>query len=226
MDQGREDNTGRTTNPPKRYSRVPPGFRSAKRLKVVSNENIATEAKMNHSKKQFFPQYDMWWWWWLSSHDNEWWGCIQWPITFQNRFWECTSVGGGACIELNKEDELWWRTLARTIDNMLFSMSTILSVRPDLEEELMRNPHPSIKCLLNAMCCFKRQEFARGKGLWMDKVSNFRNQSSPWDACGTEDAQIMSHLDFLQQHDSTSVCSNDDCPRSVRLRTSRKIILK
>ena len=47
VDQGREDNTGRSTNPKrKRYSRVPPGFRSAKRLKVVSNENIATEAKM------------------------------------------------------------------------------------------------------------------------------------------------------------------------------------
>ena len=60
VDQGREDNTCRSTNPKrKRYSRVPPGFRSAKRLKVVSNENIATEAKMNHSKKQLIPQYDM-----------------------------------------------------------------------------------------------------------------------------------------------------------------------
>ena len=49
----------------------------------------------------------------------------------------------------------------------------------------------------------------------MDKVLNFRNQSTPWDAYGTEDAQIVSHLDFLQQHDSTSVCSNDDCPRGI-----------
>ena len=39
----------------------------------------------------------------------------------------------------------------RTIDNMLFAMFVIFSVRPDLEEELTRDPHPSITCLLNVL---------------------------------------------------------------------------
>jgi len=112
-----------------------------------------------------------------------------------------------------------------TVDNILSILHLILSARPGLMAA-MSSGGDAVNCLQEVMACFREGDFDLGKAIWLEIILQYNPNDKLWDAWGSEDGQLVSHLEGIQEHNWTTVCSNECCPRPVRLRSSKQIALK
>ena len=112
------------------------------------------------------------------------------------------------------------------IDNVLYILHNILSMRSDIKETLSRSDILVCKTLLEVHNYFLQGRWSHGKYAWLTKLCGYGDTESPWDVYGSEFERVVKFLSGIQGSKVFSTCTSMLCPEPFMEKPSSEISLR